>query len=222
MSGEAKQAGPAFGVPDLPSPGDDGLAGPAIRPRSRRLHSDAMRRALLSEGDVNRVHDRGECNGSARRPGSASTTIAPRRPLWRFVPLTATMTATTANAIAARSIHNSATGTLSPSLRRPPQMRNTRSIATSVKIDASIIATRPLIDLRGCDLRFVVSLDEGHASASCVCSVEAHDIDDLARLGKRLADVLVKRVDRLRRVLRVESHSVCPRLCHTRTMTGRQ
>ena len=76
-----------------------------------------------------------------------------------------------------------------------------------------------LFDLRGRDLRLVMRFDEGYASTSCASSEEGHYINDLAEFWKRLADVLVERVDRLRRVLRDERHSegsclVTRGLCH--------
>ncbi len=79
-----------------------------------------------------------------------------------------------------------------------------------------------LIDLRCCDLRFVVWFDESHPSAGCSAAEEAHNTDDLALRGKLLADVLVERIDCVSRVLRDERHPEGSRLDHRGTIAGRQ
>ena len=79
----------------------------------------------------------------------------------------------------------------------------------------------PLADLRGFDLRFVVGVDVGYASTNPAAAEKAHHIDDLALLGKPLGAVFVEEVDRMRRVLRDESHPVGFHLGHNWTMAGR-
>ena len=79
-----------------------------------------------------------------------------------------------------------------------------------------------LVDLDGSDpgLGVEVGVNAGHASPSRAVAQEADDFDDLAYLGKLLAEVFVELVDRIR-VLQGEPHGVvAPRLGHKSTMAG--
>ena len=77
-----------------------------------------------------------------------------------------------------------------------------------------------LIDLDGPDPGLEVGVDAGHASTSRAVAQEANDFDDLANLGKLLAEVFVELVDRIR-VLQGEPHAVIAAcLGHNSTMAG--
>lgn len=80
--------------------------------------------------------------------------------------------------------------------------------------------TDRLLDLRCCDRRAGVGIDEGHASTNRATAVKPRDTDGLAHRGKFLADVPVEGIGGFRRVYRDEGDTVRPRLFHATTMAG--
>ena len=85
-----------------------------------------------------------------------------------------------------------------------------------------LVSASALVDLRGFDLRRVgVDVDPVYTSTNDASAEEAHDVDDLAFLGKPLAAVLVEHVNRVRRILRDERNVEGPGLGHRRTMAGK-